>query len=256
VAKAKRLGPAIKDWLFALVCTGFALTGLLLAVKKGERAGIGVFVFFGSGTAIWIWMFLRRRQLKRHAAAKEIRVRGFVPIRGRRSSALAWLGGVVAVGVAMATTGSSISILLVMMGAGLAIFGIVFSVLLGLGVFPRPFLQFEPAGLRLGQYRYSFLVAWDNLANVLPGTLHGHDLLLIQVREVDRLFATLQPPSTKPECLSRLIRANRRWYDADIAIMTMQYGTDTAVLAHAMKRYATDPESRNELEVHRELPGR
>lgn len=249
-----RLGSSIQDWVFGLVCTGFALTGLVLALAEGQRAGFAVFAFFGSGTAIWVWMLVRKRQIRAHAAAKDVRVRGYVPLRARRSSVLAWTGGLAAVGLAMAVTGSTIGVVFVWIGAGMAIVGTVLSVLLALGVFPQPFLQFEPTGLRLGQHRYSFLVEWDNLSDIAPGNVHGHDLLLLKVRDVDHLGATLQPPSTGHERLAKLIRSNRQWFDADVAIMTMQYGTDMALLAHAIKRYVTDPSSRDELQNGRELP--
>ena len=249
-----RLGPSSQDWLFATFTALLALGGLLIALVEGERAGFAVFSFFGACTAVGIWVILRKQRIQVHAALEEVKMPGFIPLRARRSSRLAWTVRIAAVGFGMWATGSAFGMAVVAIGAGLAVLGTLLSVLILLDVLPRPFLQFEPAGLRLGQPRYSFLVEWENAARVAPVEMHGHDHLLIDVHDIDRLHATLRPGPEASERLAKLIRSNRQWFGADIAIMAMQHGSDVALLGKAIARYVGDPGSRGELEPSGELP--
>src|SRR5688572_13347700 len=168
-----RLGPSSQDCLFAAITAFLALCGLLIALVEGERAGYTVFSFFGACTAVWVWVILRKQRIQVHAALEEVKMPGFTPLRARRSTRLAWTVRVAAVGFGMWATGAAFGMAVVAIGAGLAVVGTLLSVLIVLDVLPQPFLQFEPAGLRLGQRRYSFLVEWENMSEVSPGEMHG-----------------------------------------------------------------------------------
>ena len=249
-----RLGHLVTEWFSLTVCTALALLGLWLALARRERAGFAVAALFGGGAVVVAYGLLHRRRLREHAAADHVSVPGYLPLRRRRASLLAWTGGLAAVGIVMALTGSTAGSVLVWFGAALAVLGLGLSLLIALGVLPEPFLQFEVSGLRFGQRGYSFLLEWDNVADMAPAELHGHDLLLLTVRDVGRLCATLEPPSTTPDRVLKLLQSNQQWFGADMAVMAAQYGTDIALLAHAIRRYVTDPASRSELRERRGLP--
>ena len=249
-----RLGPSFQDWLFASFTALLALCGLLIAWVEGERAGFAVFNFFGACTAVGVWVILRKRRIRIHAAVKDVKMPGFTPLRARRSSRVAWTARIAAVGFGMWATGSAFGTVVVAIGAGLAVLGTLLSIGIVLDVLPGPYLQFEPAGLRMGQRRYSFLIEWENMARVAPVEMHSHDHLLVEVHDIDRLHATLHPGPVASDRLAKLIRSNRTWFGADVAIMTMQYGTDVALLGRAVARYAGNPGCRGELEPRCESP--
>lgn len=241
-----RIGPSFRDWLLGVVSVLLALCGLIMLLS-GERMGIAVFVLFSGGAATAVWTIVRKRQIRARTAAAPVPVRGFVPFRARRSHLMVWTAGIGVVGIAIWSTGAAGGAVFVWIGAGLAILGAVLSVLIALGVSAHAYLQFEPAGLRLGQRRYSFLLEWDNVVELSPGEFHGHDVLRIHVRDLDRLRATLEPTAIGAARLAKAIRSSRQWFDADITLIAMHYGTDIGVLAPAITRYMTDPDARGEL---------
>lgn len=240
-----RLGPSIWDWLFGVVSVILALCALVVLLG-GERIGIAVFVLFSGCTATAASTIVRKRRIRARASMPPVPVRGFAPFRAQRSHLMIWTAGVGVVGITIWATGSAGGTVFVWAGAGLAILGAVLSVLLALGVSAHGYLQFEPAGLRLGQERYSFLLEWDNVVDLSPGEYHGNDVLRINVRDLDRLRATLEPISNDAR-LAKAIRSSRQWFEADITLIAMHYGTDIGVLAPAITRYMTDPDARGEL---------
>ncbi len=240
-----RFRSSLRDWY--LVFAGGVLTasGVFLGLVKHERKGWGAAVFFGACLAVGVWSILRKRRIRAHYAALDVQVRGGVPIQTPRRTGLVWTGGTAALGIALWVLGLGEHWVINAISVVLAVLGTALFLLIALGVTPRPALVFEPDGLRWVARRRSYLVEWDNLARVWPGELHGHDLLLIDVAALDRLFRTASPEYARG--LPKLVGSCRGWYGADLVIMPGGFGLDVALLARLMRRYVEEPATRAEL---------
>lgn len=242
-----RLGPGIKDWLLLVVSAAFTVGGLAIALGEGDRAGFAAASFFGACTVVAIWSIVHKFRVRSHARATSVEVCGGVPLEARRAHRLTTTLGVAMVGAVMAWFGGNVGTVIVVIGAGMALLGVTLTVLLALDLLPRVFLQFEPEGLRIGEGSYTFLLEWDNIAMVAPGDLHGNDVVLIRVRDLRRLGATVDGAANGGRRLARLLRWNQKLFEADVALMPMLFGLDMALLAHALRRYASDPSARERL---------
>jgi hypothetical protein len=240
-----RLRSSLRDWY--LVFAGAVLTagGVFLGVVKHERKGWGAAVLFGACLAVGVWGIRRKRRIRAHYAALDVQVRGGVPIQGPRRTGLVWTGGMAVLGIALWVFGLGEHWVIKAISVALAGLGTAFFLLVALGVTPRPALIFEPDGLRWVARRRSYLLEWDNLARVRPGELHGHDLLLIDVANHERLYRTASPEYARR--LPELVASCRGWYGADLVIMPMGFGLDVALLARLMRRYVEEPATRAEL---------
>jgi len=235
----------LRDWYLVLAGTVFTAGGVFLGVVKHERKGWGAAVFFGACLAVGVWSLLRKRRIRAHYAAHDVQVRGGVPIQAPRRTGLVWTGGTAALGIALWVLGLGDQWVIEAIAIGLAVLGTGLFLLVALGVTPRPALIFEPAGLRWVARRRSYLLEWDNVAKVWPGELHGHDLLLIDVANLERLFRTASPEYARR--LPKLVGSCRGWYGADLVIMPGSFGLDVALLARLMRRYVEEPATRAEL---------
>jgi hypothetical protein len=242
-----RFGPGIEDWLLLVVSATFTVGGLAIALGKGDRAGFAAAAFFGGCTLVAIWSIVHKLRVRSNARATSVEVCGGVPLEARRAHKLTTSVGVAIVGAVMAWFGAKIGTVIVVIGAGMALLGVALTVLLALNLLPRVFLQFEPEGLRFGQGSYTFLLEWNNIAMVAPGDLHGNDVVLIHVRDLRRLGATVDGAANGGRRLARLLRWNRKLFEADVALMPMLFGLDMALVAHALKRYISDPSARESL---------
>lgn len=82
----------------------------------------------------------------------------------------------------------------------------------------------------------SYLVPWDEMAIVGHTELQRWDVLLVAVRDAS--------------CMPEKVRAeNAAMFGpgAQLALMPMQFGTDLALLSHALQRYIRQPECWPEL---------
>jgi hypothetical protein len=212
-----------------------------MAVLKRDATLLGPAGFFAACLAVGVWSVRRDRQLRAHARALAIEIPEHVPLRRRR-------GEMVGLGVVLIVAGVStfgipghgplpVILGILIVASGLLVLGV-----LVLGKLKWPFIQFEPNGLRMALRHYEYLIEWSNLARAAPGELAGHDLMLLDVRDVNRLLATVSPASAAPR-LAKSIGTTRGWYGADVVLMAVQFGTDIAVLAKAMSRYWTEPEA-------------
>lgn len=240
-----RFRSSLRDWNLVLVGAVFTGAGILLGVVKHDRKGWAAAVFFGACLAVGIWGLLRRRRIRAHYAAADVQVRGGVPLQAPRRTGLVWTGAIAVLGMALYLLGWSDHGVLMAVSGTLAVLGTALFLLIALGITPRPALIFETQGLRWQARRRTYLLEWDNLARVWPGEIHGHDLLLIDVANLDRLFATASPEYAHR--LPKLVGFCRGWYGADIAFMPGSFGLDVALLARLMRRYVEEPATRAEL---------
>lgn len=225
--------------------------------STGELAGWAVAAVFAGATAVAAWRLARQQTLKLHAGAEAVDVEGHVPISMPQTSVRAIAAGLLLVGTAGATLGKAIGVLFVGLSSFMAVVGVAIAIASVLGLLARPFLQFEPAGLRMGDSKYSYVVEWNNLAKIGADTVNGEPILLIRVADVRRLDRTVETRKTKDWArhnLNRLVGTNRRAYGCDLSIIPAQYGTDLALLLHAIRRYAEDPSARGSLEAKLALP--
>ena len=239
--------PAAKNWFMVIVGGLFAAFGLGQALRAGERAGFTKFALFGACALVGVRGVRRNRSIRAHARALAIEIPEYVPLQHDPSAGLLFMIGAIVVGSVMALTAGDMGTLMQVLGVVIAAGGaaalLTFAVLTRQGKLKKIFLQFEPTGLRIGQRRYQYVAEWGNLEQVAPGEMGGHDLLLIVVRDLARLAATVTPPAEAPRLL-KAAGSNRGWYGADVVLMPVQFGTDVAALAKAMTRYWTPPDQR------------
>lgn len=252
-----RIGPSTADSVLIAVCAIFTALGAWMG-STGELAGWAAAAVSAGGTVLAIRRLERKQMLRANATAESIEVEGHVPIRASQTSVRAIAAGLVLVGGAGALLGDAFGVLFV----GLSSFAATAGILLGigslLGLLARPFLQFEPTGLRVGESNYSYVLEWNNLADIDAGEIRGEPTLLIRVRDVRRLEKTLETRRTKDwarHTLNRLVATNRRSYRCHLVIVPVEYGTDLALLLHAIRRYSEDPSARRSLEAKLALPG-
>jgi len=223
----------------------FGAFGLGQAIRSGQRAGFALFALFGACALIGVRGIRRNRSIRAHARALAIEIPEYVPLKHDPTTGLLFMIGAIVVGSVIALTagdmGTLMQVLGVVIAAGGAVVLVMFAVLTRQGKLKDVFLQFEPTGLRIGQRRYQCVAEWGNLAQVAPGEMGGHDLLLMVVRDLARLAATVTPPGEAPRLL-KAAGSNRGWYGADLVLMPVQFGTDVAALAKAMRRYWTPPD--------------
>jgi hypothetical protein len=255
-AQVKR---AAKNWFMVIVGGLFAAFGLFQAIGMGKRAGFTPLAFFGACALVGVRGIRRERSIRAHGRALAVEIPEYIPLQHNPTDGLVFMIGGIVVGSVVALTGGEMGTLLQVLGgviaAGSGAALLTFAVLSRSGKLKKVFLQFEPTGLRIGQRRYQCVAEWGNLAHVAPGELGGHDLLLIVVRDLAHLAATVTPPGEAPRLL-KAAASNRGWYGADLVLMPVQFGTDVAVLAKAMTRYWTPPSEREAPPTPpRQLPG-
>jgi hypothetical protein len=247
-----RIRSSLRDWYLVLAGTVLTAGGVFVGVAKHDRKGWAAAVFFGACLAVGVWGIVRHRRIRAHYAAADVQVRGGVPIQAPRRTGLVWTGAMAVLGVALWVLGMGDHWVATAIAIGLAVLGTAFFLLIALGITPRPGLIFEPDGLRWVAGRRSYLLEWDNLARVWPGEMHGHDLLLINVADLERLFRTASPEYARR--LSKQVGFCRGWYGADMVLMPGSFGLDVALLGRLMRRYVEEPATRAELASPPPLP--
>lgn len=250
-----KLGPSITDWLLVVGNALFTATGLVMGVT-GKPTGFAVAAFFGGCCAVAIWMIVRKIRTRKHANADTVEVVGFKPLRAPRTTGFVIASGMVVVGGIGVLMGVEIGTVYVVLSGLIGVLGVTLLAGLASGIVPRPFLQFEPGGLRMGRGRYTYFVSWENIAKVGVGNSGGHDVLLIETFDVDKVYASISAARSidfAEKNLRKVTASNRNWYGSDIAIMPLQFGTDLGLLLRAIERYLSDPSARRTLKPQAEL---
>jgi hypothetical protein len=243
--------------LLVAVSALFTVLGIALARGKDWKMGIATATFFGACLAVGIWTLVVKSRTERHSHAIRVEVTGGVPIRASLGSAPAMAATFAVVGLVGGWAGASMGPVFVVVSYCVGGFGAALAVLFLLGVFPRPFIQFEPTGLRFGQLRDTCLLEWDNIARVASREIFGHDTVLFVAADVERLLRTVDTMGSREAAVRRLsssIRWNRRLFGCDVAIIPTQIGTDMALLVGAIRLYVTDPDARSALSKKAALP--
>lgn len=241
---ARYPGPTIKDWAVVLIGLGFVALGLW--VSPGKPEALGLVAFFGAIAAVGLWNVVRKLR-----AAKlrplSVEVLGGVPLRPSRLRMGLLGGGIFGVGLALLTVPNKPIIILVCIAVMIAAGGFVLGAVL-LGKLPVGFLQFDEAGLTVGQRNAVFTIGWDNIAAVWPGELHDNATLFLNVHDLGAV--DVRPPEAKQQVIRSLL-SSQAWVRAHVIVMTETYGLDLPLLVAAIEGYVREPESRARLAVRR-----
>lgn len=233
---------SFKDWLLVLIGGVFTLLGLLI-LPRDLKTGLTSVVFFGPCFAWAVGVVVRKRRQARQRPL-QARVVGGQAIRPSRWRVGLLGGGLVLVGGTLAVLHAGegwvmFVCALVMLGAGLwTLWALLF------GPFARTYLQFEPAGLRIGSAHGSALVPWQAIVELGRGELHNNAAVVLRV-QTDAVVA--EPPAFAPR-MHRSMASSRALIGADFVILSSHCGVDATVLLATIGHYLDTPEDRQELQ--------
>jgi len=136
--------------------------------------------------------------------------------------------------------------------------GLTLLLLYGTGRGGSEYLAFEKGGLRVGNSKGSFLMAWDNIAQVVAGDHQSNAVVWVWLKDPEAAAATGKGEGKhwSPGTVFKGFKTNQLLQKSDWMVMTWQYGVDAPVLAKALATYATDPAVRAGLEERLRLPGK
>ena len=239
-------GPTLKDWALLTIGLVFVALGVAMA-RVRPAAGVGTIVFFGACAAVG-WMNVVRKRRFARLRPLSVEIVGGVKLRPLRLQAGLLASGILIVGLALLPLGLTAPVavlvcIVIMIAAGAFVLGGVLMRKLPVG-----FLQFDERGVTIGQRASSFLIDWDNILAARPGEFHDNAVLLLSVRDLGALV--VHPPEAKAKTVARL-HSSEVWLGAHVMIMTGTYGIDLPLLAAAVERYVSDPNSRRGLSVPR-----
>lgn len=255
--------PGLKDWLWP-IAGGFFMAAELAAIYVGEfhKPAVGPEALLFLFTMIGILNLWEKVHFKRNEEVPaDVRALGG-PILVQRISIIYGLGGLITVCGAFAlaegvpTNGplvlASAPVVLAVCiawtigaaavtGAGM---WLLVSALFGWRM-GHLYLAFEPAGLRVGTRRYSYLLHWDNLAGIHPLVRARNTWLFLAPIDAGRLVATLNPSSTRDTAdgarLAAALAQPDRQTGSPLSIMPRMFGVDAGILSRAIQGYAADP---------------
>lgn len=239
---AFRRGPSLQDWLLLVIGAAFVLMGLAV-LPKDPTAGLVTIAFFGSCLGVAVINVVRKRRYRRYAALApaHVSVAGGVPIRPKKSIAVAMSLWLIGLGLIMAVAGARYPLAFRLIGVALMVLGAGMLVAIWKNWVPVGFLQFDPGALTLGYRGFSVRVPWDNIAAVSEGEYHSNPVLYLDLNDISLISA--DPPEALPKAM-KLIATHRAWGGADLMFMTTQFGLDLPVLSETVLRYAQDQRAR------------
>ncbi|MFG6460572.1 hypothetical protein ACG04Q_03245 [Roseateles sp. DXS20W] len=238
-----------QDWALAIIGGLFTLAGLLI-LRNDFNTGIVTLALFGLCFVHAVGVIVRKRRLQRQqAGAVTASVTGGVPLRQSRARMLLLAGALLAIGA----THAAFTTHPVQIGIGWLLLAVGGVMLLGLlsGRLYTGYLQFDPDGLSLGDRHGRAHVPWDAITGIARTDLHTHPLVLVSV---DAGAVQALPATHGPRLMKQMGRTHGQ-FGADFAIMTTAYGIDAPVLLAALRRYATQPAARQELQRPPRLRG-
>lgn len=249
----------VRDVLLLVGSAVFTALGLLMLLHGDDpRTAVAVTVFFGGCTAVAAWLVNEKTRLDTGLRTEgEVGVLGSTripvdPTRPRIGAVGLFVGGSI-----LAWAGQGLGGLFVLCALVMAVTGALLGVALVTGRTGGEWIAFEPEGLRFGNPRYSYLVAWDNLAAVQLAELSGNPLLALHVRSVDHLLATVQgePVAQHRARLAKAVQSSLQWQGVPLVLWPSRFGLETGHTLRAVERYVADPASRAELVAQGALPG-
>lgn len=223
----------------------------LLMLPSAPRVAIPNTAFFGACFVVFAANVLRKR---RFAAMRlrEVEIAGETPIRPSRAYVAVLGGGLFFVGVVLLVFEWPAAPLVVRLSIlAIAAAGAALLALLAAGRLPAGYLQFDPAGLTVGQRGFTMHLPWDQIGTVTAGEMHHNPVLLLSMASVEAVV--VEPAAERPRALRQIARS-AQWTGAHVVVMTAQYRIDLPLLVALVERYVSDPAARARLGVPR-LPG-
>ncbi|SVC97922.1 uncharacterized protein METZ01_LOCUS350776, partial [marine metagenome] len=236
-----RLGPTLRDWFVIVSGALFTVACIFMIAKTNELRGYAFTAFFGGGTAFYGWAVWGKIQAQRAQSFDDVRAIGSVRLQANPRFHIVMALWLCVTGPLLALAAIERSNPVMTWGGWIVGgFGVFLLIWHASGRSAQPFLQFEPEGLRIGQRKYSFLLAWDNIATVTTGMRLEHPALFFTVHNRAQLLATSvihipRKDGTSP--IVELLEANRLYYERDIVIIPFQYGTNITLLAKSIQTY-------------------
>ena len=221
----------------------FVVIGVLV-LRSNPDVGIVTIAFFGSGAVLAASIIIRKRRSA--PKAERVMLTGGVPIRPSRVL-IGGLGAWLAVlGVILTVFGWSYGLVFRCLSIASLIFGCYLLAAVLIGWLPNTYLQFDVSGITFGYRGFSYVVAFDNIADLAVAEMNRNPFLLIRLHRPDDIAVT--PPARHVAAIKRIARSEALM-GAHIAIPAQQYLMDPALLAQAIARYISEPSSRSELAV-------
>jgi hypothetical protein len=240
--------PGVKDWALLAINVVFVAAGLLIVPHKSD-VGIVTLAFFGPCLIVTVGTVLRKFRFRRFRALKA-EIVGGVPIRASRTQALATALVLTLMGVIIVLFGRSYPLIMWMLAWLTALLGGALTIAVLSGLIPNDHLKFDPEGITFARARYSYMVPWDNIAQVSAGHMHDNPALFISLHDYNRV--TVHPREKRDRVLKSFAWGTG-WAGAPIMLLPSRYGIDLPVLMLALERYLTEPTMRSEL-AHRLIP--
>jgi len=240
--------PGVKDWALPAINIVFVALGLLLLLHKSDVA-IVTLALFGPCLIVTVGTVLRKFRFRRFRALKA-EIVGGVPIQPTRTQPLSTALVLTLMGAVIVLFGRSYGLIFWSLAWAMALIGGALTVAVLLGLIPNDYLKFDPEGITFGRARYSYVVPWDNIAQVSAGHIYDNPALFVWLR--DHSGVTVYPGEKRGRVL-KSFATGTAWAGAPIVLMPSRYGIDLPMLMLALERYLTEPTARSEL-AHRLLP--
>jgi hypothetical protein len=240
--------PGVKDWALLAINIVFVVLGLLILLHERD-VGIVTLAFFGPCLIVSGGTVLRKFRFRRFRALKA-EIVGGVPIRASRTQALTTALVLLLMGTIIVVFGRSYPLIMWLLAWLTALIGGGLTIAVLLGLIPNDYFKFDPEGITFARARYSYMVPWDNIAQVSTGHVHDNPALLISLHGYEGV--TVHPREKRDRVLKSFAWGTG-WAGAPIMLLPSRYGIDLPMLMLALERYLTEPTARSEL-AHRLIP--
>jgi hypothetical protein len=236
-------GPGFRDWALLAIGVTFVAMGIFLWVRNGIADAAMPLTFFGVCTAVFAHQILRKIRRQRFTGAV-VSVPGGVKLRGSNAGMLMVAAAIGVPGVAILVFERDAPMLIrvcvvVMLVASAGMMLFVLS-----GRHSRRFLRFDPEGLTIGEYRYEYLIRWDEVVDVVEFEMHDNAAVGFNLR--DLAGVTVTPASAQVKAHKRF-GTNQGMLGRDVVLMPFHFGVRGESLCAALLRYSSDRAARAEL---------
>jgi len=236
------------DWAM-LVITVLFCAGALFILPRDPRVGTGCLLMFAPCALLAIE---RIRSKRRRASFNATLVAAPGGVELCMSKTRFMLFGLLAIGPGLSVFFyENTPIWVLLAGGTFLLAGAGMMATAASGVLARRYLRFDPEGLTLGEWSYSFRVDWDNFADLAEFEYASNDCIGFNIVDPERV--RVLPETRRPRFIKRAGR-NAGWLGRDVVLMPTHFAVDAASLALALARYASDASARAELTPRPALP--
>lgn len=232
-------GPGLQDCALAGVCLSFCVAAVfVLHSNPADRMAWAALAFFGLCALVGATSLVHKLRRRQFQATRVDVVEG-VPIRAAGANRLVLgIGLTVAAAAFLAAPVPWLAQACapVMGAAGLWLLGMVATVKLR-----QRFLQFDAAGLTVGEGGFQYQVAWNNIVRIAEFEYAG--VLFVGLAIADEGAVPVTPATRTPNALRRCGR-NLRSMGAHVVLAPMHFGLESGVLVAAIATRVDDDRCR------------